>query len=722
VFEALFKLVSDQSSEVRDAASNQIGAISGVICTDAFSSMLRDLLKEVSSLTSPHRDSYKGSTVTCLRRAPDSNGDVIWAAIKFVLLEPRASLSAQVIDILVEYVKRFKPPKTDESELIEYLIYTISEIDAKNSRKVNSLMVEIMKTISDDNFDIILNFLINSNLFEIIEIFSKSDSAIRLKSRSTLLVGVLKQNTNNSANILNIFKYLISIDHEINLIDFIKPFLDPGPSLVDADSQDDYAYSDDGYGEDDSNSSALRGAAIECLVFSAINGFGLDLLEEYGIIRLLMNQSDYEKIAKICERNEKLINSILIENLFTNLPKSLNCLTTLLPLYHGRSMLVDTPLSKDHLSSDEISIISGILDKIDYNENFSKFSELYGNDQIIQKILNHCDEKDHGELLESVPEMMRNNLNLYKLKISNLLISKISEKILANPNPPSPGEILFIGYHRPESLDWIHTLPESDVKWEAIGMNINAVSELPRLTAPIIQGFIQKHGIGVISDVIRVVERSLVLKALRQVDNFDGIERIEDNQEIIQIFENINNLKISKFVISKIPVNPGLVREVDLGPFKHRVDEGLQLRKAALNWVLKNMPGRETIQAVLNGLSDHSSEDVLRLCAEILTKLDDATIVSNVGSLTILAENLVKSVKVSTPVSFGVIAGRILRQILSSACSYSEAVQGISLAKFLEKRVPALVDVVTKVEQEKNETSVIGAMKSELGPTWRGRW
>merc|ERR1712217_933765 len=71
---------------------------------------------------------------------------------------------------------------------------------------------------------------------------------------------------------------------------------------------------------------------------------------------------------------------------------------------------------------------------------------------------------------------------------------------------------------------------------------------------------------------------------------------------------------------------PELIREVDLGPFKHKVDDGLPLRKFAytvgislLSAYPEQVASPAAIDLVLQGLADN--EDVQVICCQLLQDL-----------------------------------------------------------------------------------------------------
>lgn len=74
-------------------------------------------------------------------------------------------------------------------------------------------------------------------------------------------------------------------------------------------------------------------------------------------------------------------------------------------------------------------------------------------------------------------------------------------------------------------------------------------------------------------------------------------------------------------------IKPELITEVDLGPFKHKVDEGIPIRKAAfalLDSIIEKLPERaeinQIVDVVVKGIDD-PAEECMILCLHILGRL-----------------------------------------------------------------------------------------------------
>lgn len=91
--------------------------------------------------------------------------------------------------------------------------------------------------------------------------------------------------------------------------------------------------------------------------------------------------------------------------------------------------------------------------------------------------------------------------------------------------------------------------------------------------------------------------------------------------------------EILKFALEETVIRPELIKEVDLGPFKHKVDDGLPIRKAAFQ-LLETLQDRasdcidlsklvDTIVRV--GLTDTAEECVV-LNLNILAKMSQSSI------------------------------------------------------------------------------------------------
>ena len=97
-------------------------------------------------------------------------------------------------------------------------------------------------------------------------------------------------------------------------------------------------------------------------------------------------------------------------------------------------------------------------------------------------------------------------------------------------------------------------------------------------------------------------------------------------------------------------VNPALIRIVDLGPFTHKVDDGIPLRKAAYSLmetfqelIPEKVEPNQLAQALVQGLDDPSDE-VQMICHQILCKLSSWSGGAVLGALDALVDPLTRTV------------------------------------------------------------------------------
>ncbi len=73
--------------------------------------------------------------------------------------------------------------------------------------------------------------------------------------------------------------------------------------------------------------------------------------------------------------------------------------------------------------------------------------------------------------------------------------------------------------------------------------------------------------------------------------------------------------KLQRVAFAETQIKPELITEVDLGPFKHKVDEGIPIRKGAfalLDTMIEKLPERtdanHVIEVAIKGLDDTAEE------------------------------------------------------------------------------------------------------------------
>merc|ERR1712176_1091567 len=131
---------------------------------------------------------------------------------------------------------------------------------------------------------------------------------------------------------------------------------------------------------------------------------------------------------------------------------------------------------------------------------------------------------------------------------------------------------------------------------------------------------------------------------------------------------------ILPIIYSATITDQSLIREVDLGPFKHKVDDGLPLRKAAfscLDSLLDSTPHKidlfEFIKFLRNGLVDESP-DIQMLTYQIFYKVGTFHGSAIVGVLDTLPTDLMKGIKQKMNEAKGNKDSERAKDILRAAC------------------------------------------------------
>ena len=100
--------------------------------------------------------------------------------------------------------------------------------------------------------------------------------------------------------------------------------------------------------------------------------------------------------------------------------------------------------------------------------------------------------------------------------------------------------------------------------------------------------------------------------------------------------------------VNETTIRPDLITEVDLGPFKHKVDEGIPIRKAAydlLDTMLEKIPERcdcnYITEVAIKGLDD-TAEECMIICLHVIGRLISWSPSIVVGNMDLLLESLEK--------------------------------------------------------------------------------
>ena len=143
-----------------------------------------------------------------------------------------------------------------------------------------------------------------------------------------------------------------------------------------------------------------------------------------------------------------------------------------------------------------------------------------------------------------------------------------------------------------------------------------------------------------------------------------------------------------KVIASQVLVKPELVKEVDLGPFKHKIDEGRPIRKAGfvlLDTLYEKMPERINIPMVLDimiiGLAD-KDEDCVSQTLHILNKLIKWAPGAVVGQMTTILDKMPSILK-APPKGSTKISLRIATNTLGKISQISEMETNTDFQKFI---------------------------------------
>jgi cullin-associated NEDD8-dissociated protein 1 len=155
---------------------------------------------------------------------------------------------------------------------------------------------------------------------------------------------------------------------------------------------------------------------------------------------------------------------------------------------------------------------------------------------------------------------------------------------------------------------------------------------------------------------------------------------------------------------SESKVKPELIREVDLGPFKHKVDDGLEIRKAAyecMYTLLDTCIDRVELSTFITNLNDGLKDnvDIKLLCHLMLIRLAQYAPVALVEGLPQLIESLRTTVTTKVP------EGAVKQQVERNEEMIRSALRAVAAAA----RIPN-VEGVTKFDEFLKQTVLVAPL------------
>ena len=256
-------------------------------------------------------------------------------------------------------------------------------------------------------------------------------------------------------------------------------------------------------------------------------------------------------------------------------------------------------------------------------------------DFFLQRVFALVDQSDVQEkylFLNTIREIIIHNskcLQLYLHKLLPLLIehSKNEDEQIRNIVAESIGR-LFIIYSRYLSGDLENSFKSGN----------------PLERATIVKSF--KYSASKETDPADL--ENILEYLLRSVTDSDINVRRNALESVNAIVHNQPNVvrgdleKLHQLAIQETQIRPELITEVDLGPFKHKVDEGIPIRKAAyglLDTMIEKIPDKSDCghitEIAIKGLDD-TAEECMIICLHLLGRLINwapTIVVSNMDHL-----------------------------------------------------------------------------------------